>query len=204
MQVSDLRLDSGEVLLTLRKGDPGSSCVGCGRRYLTHWDLRWRVVRDLDFAARPCYLRFAHHRVRCMECGGVQPESLAWVFPRGRLTSRLARKIRDLADRLGLSERRLARWFGLDRKTVRMVLKTEFGPREDFPRPAARALGIRIAVPLEAASASGGRTLSAAAGRPRKHLRGPACPGMFQGRLPIVMIRGAHARVPKFWPEQAA
>lgn len=121
------------LVLELRsRGRRRRCCSGCGAKVAGIHDRSWRRVRDLPVFETPVELRVERLRLACPRCG-PRLEQLSWLEPYARITRRLAQSVTRLCQ--AASIRTVARWFGLDWKTVKAVdfqhLRAALGP-EDF------------------------------------------------------------------------
>jgi transposase len=104
-------------------------CSGCGRRTTRIHDLQERRVRDLPLFEYRIELIVPRVRVECPSCG-PKLERLAWLEPYARVTQRLADSVVRLCQVASILH--VARWFGLDWKTVKELdragLERQLGP----------------------------------------------------------------------------
>jgi transposase len=107
------------------------TCSGCGRTTTAIHDLEERRVRDLPLFEYRIELIVPRVRVECPACG-PKLERLAWLDPYARVTQRLADSVARLCQVASI--RHVARWFGLDWKTVKELdrahLERQLGPVE--------------------------------------------------------------------------
>lgn len=107
----------------------GRCCSGCGRSVQTIHDLEERRIRDLPVFESPVELLVPRVRVACPNCG-PKLEQLTWLDPYARITRRLGESVARLCKVATI--RHVARWYGLDWKTVkdldRTSLERELGP----------------------------------------------------------------------------
>ena len=107
----------------------GRRCSGCGGSTRAIHDLEWRRVRDLPVFEHRVELIVPRVRVACPSCG-PRLERLAWLEPYARVTARLALSVAALCKVASI--RHVARFFGLDWKTVKALdrrhLEQELGP----------------------------------------------------------------------------
>ena len=104
-------------------------CSGCGRATTAIHDVEERRVRDLPIFEHRVELRLPRVRVACAHCG-PRVELLGWLDPYARVTRRLGDSVARLC--AVASVLHVARWFGLDWKTVkdldRASLERRLGP----------------------------------------------------------------------------
>ena len=104
-------------------------CSGCGRLVSAIHDVSERRVRDLPIFDAPVEVVVPRLRLACPDCG-PKLEQLAWLPPYARVTQRLADAVARLCT--VASVRHVARFFGLDWKTVKAIdcaaLERQLGP----------------------------------------------------------------------------
>lgn len=104
-------------------------CSGCGEAVTGIHDRSCRRIRDLPVFDCPVELQVERLRVACPRCG-PRLEQLSWLDAYARITRRLAESVARLC--AATSIRTVARWFGLDWKTVKTVdfeqLQRTLGP----------------------------------------------------------------------------
>jgi len=104
-------------------------CSGCGAFSTAIHELQERRVRDLPVFDHHVELIVPRVRVACPRCG-PKLEQLAWLAPYARVTQRLAESVGRLCAVMAI--RHVARFFGLDWKTVKAVdraaLERRLGP----------------------------------------------------------------------------
>lgn len=104
-------------------------CSGCGEAVSGVHDRSCRRVRDLPVFDCPVELQVERLRVACPRCG-PRLEQLSWLDAYARITRRLAESVARLCT--ATSIRTVARWFGLDWKTVKTIdfqqLQRTLGP----------------------------------------------------------------------------
>jgi transposase len=104
-------------------------CSGCGEAVSGIHDRSCRRVRDLPVFDCAVELQVERLRVACPRCG-PRLEQLSWLDAYARITRRLAESVARLC--AATSIRTVARWFGLDWKTVKSVdfqqLQRTLGP----------------------------------------------------------------------------
>lgn len=104
-------------------------CSGCGCVVDAVHDSTLRRVRDLPVFGEPVELRVSRLRLACPRCG-PRIEVLPWLERHGRVTQRLALSVARLC--AVMSIRHVARYFGLDWKTVKRIdrahLERTLGP----------------------------------------------------------------------------
>jgi transposase len=104
-------------------------CSGCGEAVAGIHDRSCRRVRDLPVFDCSVELQVERLRVACPRCG-PRLEQLSWLDAYARITRRLAESVARLC--MATSIRTVARWFGLDWKTVKTVdfqqLQRTLGP----------------------------------------------------------------------------
>lgn len=104
-------------------------CSGCGSVVDAVHDSTLRRVRDLPVFGDSVELRVPRLRLACPRCG-PRIEALAWLDRHGRVTQRLALSVARLC--AVMSIRHVARYFGLDWKTVKRIdrahLERTLGP----------------------------------------------------------------------------
>jgi transposase len=93
-------------------------CSGCGEAVSGIHDRSCRRVRDLPVFDCAVELQVERLRVACPRCG-PRLEQLSWLDAYARITRRLAESVARLC--AATSIRTVARWFGLDWKTVKSV-----------------------------------------------------------------------------------
>jgi transposase len=99
------------------RGEP-RRCSGCGQTTTAIHDLEERRVRDLPLFEHAVELIVPRVRVACPACG-PKLERLSWLAPYARVTQRLGESVGRLC--AVMSIRHVARFFGLDWKTVKRV-----------------------------------------------------------------------------------
>lgn len=106
-------------------------CSGCGKPCSSIHDTEERWVKDLPILEWETNLLVHRVRVNCAECG-PKLESLAWLEPYARVTSRLARSVARLCR--VTSVKHAAEFYGLNWKTAKAIdkawLQRELGPVE--------------------------------------------------------------------------
>ncbi len=106
-------------------------CSGCGRCVRSVHDFAERKVRDLPIFGTPVELIVPRLRLLCPGCG-PRVESLAWLSPYARVTTRLADSVAKLC--AVTSIRHVSQFFGLDWRTVKAIdcstLERKLGPIE--------------------------------------------------------------------------
>lgn len=93
-------------------------CGGCGAPSAAIHDLQERRIRDLPVFEHRVELRLPRVRVQCPHCG-PKLEQLSWLEPYARVTQRLADSVGRLCAVMAI--RHVARYFGLDWKTVKEI-----------------------------------------------------------------------------------
>ena len=93
-------------------------CSGCGELSAAIHDLEDRRVRDLPVFEHRVELIVPRVRVACPRCG-PRLERLGWLAPYARVTQRLAESVGRLCEVMAI--RHVARFFGLDWKTVKRI-----------------------------------------------------------------------------------
>lgn len=105
------------------------SCSGCGQLVSAVHDVSERRVRDLPIFDATVEVVVPRLRLACPECG-PKLEQLAWLPPYARVTQRLADAVARLCEVASI--RHVARYFGLDWKTVKAIdcaaLERKLGP----------------------------------------------------------------------------
>ena len=105
------------------------SCSGCGLVCSSVHDVTPRRVRDLPVFGELVELIVPRLRLACPRCG-PRVEALSWLDRHGRVTQRLASSVARLC--AVMSIRHVARYFGLDWKTVKRIdhahLELSLGP----------------------------------------------------------------------------
>ena len=96
-------------------------CSGCGEFTAAIHDLEERRVRDLPVFEHRVELIVPRVRVACPHCG-PKLERLSWLAPYARVTQRLAESVGRLCTVMAI--RHVARFFGLDWKTVKRIDRT--------------------------------------------------------------------------------
>jgi len=91
-------------------------CSGCGALTAAIHELEERRVRDLPVFEHRVELLVPRVRVACPRCG-PKLERLRWLAPYARVTQRLAESVGRLCGVMAI--RHVARYFGLDWKTVK-------------------------------------------------------------------------------------
>ncbi len=116
------------VRLEPLRGHP-RCCSRCGQWTAAIHDLEKRCIRDLPVFEHWVELRILRVRVECPTCG-PKLERLDWLPAYARVTQRLAESVAQLCKVMTL--RHVARYFGLDWKTVKAIdrvgLLRELGP----------------------------------------------------------------------------
>jgi transposase len=113
--------DRQEVWIELLpRRDVQRICSGCGKRCGSIHDTEERWVKDLPILE--CQTQLLVHRVRvnCPACG-PKLESLAWLEPYARVTSRLAQSVARLCK--GTSVKHAADFYQLNWKTAKAIDK---------------------------------------------------------------------------------
>lgn len=104
-------------------------CTGCGMAVTAIHDVQKRHVRDLPAFEHAVELIVPRLRLQCRTCG-PRIECLRWLEPYARVTRRLAESVSRLCKVASI--RHVARFFGLDWKTVKAIdragLERELGP----------------------------------------------------------------------------
>ena len=104
-------------------------CSGCGEAVETIHDRTIRRIRDLPVFEDPVELEVERLRLTCPRCG-PRLEQLAWLDAHARVTRRLAESVARLCAVTSILQ--VARWFGLDWKTVKAIdfrhLERTLGP----------------------------------------------------------------------------
>lgn len=104
-------------------------CAGCGLTVDAVHDRTLRRIRDLPVFGEAVELHVPRLRLACPRCG-PRIEALAWLERHGRVTERLALGVARLC--AVTSIRHVARYFGLDWKTVKRLdrqhLERTLGP----------------------------------------------------------------------------
>lgn len=104
-------------------------CSGCGAASTVIHDVQERRVRDLPLFEHAVELVVPRVRVQCPMCG-PKIEALTWLEPYARVTKRLCESVSRLCKVASI--RHVARFFGLDWKTVKDIdragLERELGP----------------------------------------------------------------------------
>jgi len=104
-------------------------CSGCGQAVRSVHDWQLRRIRDLPLFEHAVELLVPRLRVACPGCG-PKLERLPWLEPYARVTRRLGESVARLCQIA--SVRHVARFFGLDWKTVkdldRAYLERTLGP----------------------------------------------------------------------------
>ena len=96
-------------------------CSGCGAFSAAIHDLEVRRVRDLPLFEHRVELLVPRVRVACPQCG-PKLERLSWLDPYARVTRRLGESVGRLCEVMAI--RHVARFFGLDWKTVKDLDRT--------------------------------------------------------------------------------
>ena len=104
-------------------------CSGCGTKVSSLHDVEERWVRDLPVFGADCWLLVHRVRVACPNCG-PKLESLSWLEPYARITTRLAESVARLCQVLPIKH--VAHEYHLDWKTVKAIdkayLQRKLGP----------------------------------------------------------------------------
>lgn len=104
-------------------------CSGCGQMVSAIHEVSERRVRDLPIFDAAVEVVVPRLRLACPECG-PKLEQLAWLPPYARVTQRLADAVARLCEVASI--RHVARYFGLDWKTVKAIdcaaLTRKLGP----------------------------------------------------------------------------
>lgn len=104
-------------------------CSGCGKAVETIHDRTIRRIRDLPVFEDPVELEVERLRLACPRCG-PRLEQLEWLDAHARVTRRLAESVARLCAVTSILQ--VARWFGLDWKTVKAIdfrhLERTLGP----------------------------------------------------------------------------
>ena len=104
-------------------------CSGCGETVLAIHDRTTRRIRDLPVFEDPVELEVERLRLACPRCG-PRLEQLDWLDAHARVTRRLAESVARLCAVTSILQ--VARWFGLDWKTVKQIdfrhLERTLGP----------------------------------------------------------------------------
>jgi transposase len=93
-------------------------CSGCGEFTAAIHDAGERRIRDLPVFEHSVELIVPRLRVACPRCG-PKLERLTWLAPYARVTQRLAESVGRLCEVMAI--RHVARYFGLDWKTVKRI-----------------------------------------------------------------------------------
>ena len=103
--------------------DPRHSmvCGGCGQVVTQVHETTQRWIRDLPILDAQTHLLVHRRRVVCPRCG-PKLEALGWLGRYQRVTQRLAENVARLCKILPVKH--VAKYFGLNRKTVRRIDKT--------------------------------------------------------------------------------
>jgi transposase len=115
-------------------------CSGCGKVCRSHYDKRWRRVRDLGCGDREVYLDFQMRRVTCTACG-VKNEKLAFLSGNTKYTLRFAMQIGGLCRAMTIKD--VAQRMHLDWHAVKELDKVYM--REQLARsrhPAPNVIGV--------------------------------------------------------------
>lgn len=106
-------------------------CSGCGEPAMVIHDRIVRRIRDLPVFEDAVELRVPRLRLACASCG-PRLESLDWLDRHARVTRRLAESVARLCTATSILQ--VARWFGLDWKTVKQIdlrhLQRTLGPAD--------------------------------------------------------------------------
>lgn len=117
------------IVELLPRGRRRRCCSGCGQWVASIHDHSCRRIRDLPVFECAVELRVERLRLGCPRCG-PRLERLSWLEPYARITRWLAESVARLCQ--ATSIRTVARWFGLDWKTVKAVdfqqLQRTLGP----------------------------------------------------------------------------
>ena len=105
-------------------------CSGCGRSCTQVHDVSERRVRDLPVFEARVELLVPRVRLQCEGCG-AKLESLAWLEPHTRVTSRMAESVSRLC--AVMSVRHVAQFYGLSWSTVKRIDKTALSRRLGEP-----------------------------------------------------------------------
>lgn len=109
--------------------DQERRCSGCGEAVAAIHDRTIRRVRDLPVFEDPVELEVERLRLTCPRCG-PRLEQLDWLDAHARVTRRLAESVARLCAVTSILQ--VARWFGLDWKTVKAIdfrhLERTLGP----------------------------------------------------------------------------
>jgi len=109
--------------------DHARRCSGCGEKVAAIHDRAIRRIRDLPVFEDPVELEVERLRLVCPRCG-PRLEQLDWLDPHARVTRRLAESVARLCAVTSILQ--VARWFGLDWKTVKTIdfrhLERTLGP----------------------------------------------------------------------------
>ena len=104
-------------------------CSGCGETVSAIHDRTTRRIRDLPVFEDPVELEVERLRLACPRCG-PRLEQLDWLDAHARVTRRLAESVARLCAVTSILQ--VARWFGLDWKTVKQIdfrhLERTLGP----------------------------------------------------------------------------
>ena len=117
------------VLELTSEPDQVRCCSGCGEAVTAIHDRTTRRIRDLPVFEDPVELEVERLRLACPRCG-PRLEQLDWLDPYARVTRRLAESVARLCAVTSIVQ--VARWFGLDWKTVKTIdfrhLERTLGP----------------------------------------------------------------------------
>jgi len=117
------------VLELTPEPDQVRCCSGCGEAVGAIHDRTTRRIRDLPVFEDPVELEVERLRLACPRCG-PRLEQLDWLDPYARVTRRLAESVARLCAVTSIVQ--VARWFGLDWKTVKTIdfrhLERTLGP----------------------------------------------------------------------------
>lgn len=124
-----VRIENDEVIVTIKPGQPGHVCSGCGQPVLFAYDhYPERRVRDFPAWGRHCYLCVRVARVDCPDCG-VRVEQLEWLETACRRTVRYEKYVARLCDYLPVLD--VAEIEGLDKNAVYRIDRKWLARREE-------------------------------------------------------------------------
>lgn len=91
-------------------------CSRCGRYSGEFYDSKNRVLRDHNWADKPCYLVVSRVRVYCRYCWAVRVEKLPFASKTGNFTTRFAHSLVELARHMTRAD--VALYRGVSEDTV--------------------------------------------------------------------------------------